>query len=160
MMARLLLIYLAVELTVLAVLVSTIGFGWTVLLLLATFGAGVVLAGSQARSQFIRLRSGASTRRGGQGGAADAALIALGTVLVTVPGLVTTAAGLLLLLPVTRAAARPVLGAAAVGGLGRRLPLITVATAGAQRYATRRGDFIDGEVIDVTDVEPPALSAD
>jgi UPF0716 protein FxsA len=80
-----------------------------------------------------------------------------------VPGLVTTAAGVLLLLPPTRAAARPTLTAMAVRGLtfsGRRAPLITVTTVGADRYASTRPDYIDGEVIDVTDVtdvDPPAL---
>jgi UPF0716 protein FxsA len=79
-----------------------------------------------------------------------------------VPGLVTSAAGLLLLLPPTRAAARPVLAAMAVRGIGRRFPLITVATVGADRFDHRpRPDYIDGEVIDVEDVtefvDPPAL---
>ena len=80
--------------------------------------------------------------------------------LVFIPGLVTTAAGLLLLLPPTRAAARPVLTAMAA----RRMPLITVATTAASRHGAGRGDYIDGEVIDVVDsdidvvdVEPQAL---
>jgi UPF0716 protein FxsA len=89
---------------------------------------------------------------------------------VVVPGLVTTVAGLLLLLPPTRAAARPMLTAMAVRGIGRSAPLITVTTVGADRYARstgagrpERGDYIDGEVLDVTDVtdvndvDPPAL---
>ena len=76
------------------------------------------------------------------------------------------AAGLLLLIPPTRAVARPALTAMAA----RRMPLITVAAtaagrAGAGRAGTGRGDYIDGEVIDVvdsdivdvTDVEPQAL---
>jgi UPF0716 protein FxsA len=45
----------------------------------------------------------------------------------------------------------------ALRGIGRRAPLITVATAGARRYTAGRGEYIDGEVVDVTDVEPPAL---
>jgi UPF0716 protein FxsA len=75
--------------------------------------------------------------------------------------LVTTAAGLLLLLPPSRAAARPVLTAMAARGVGRRFPLITVTTVGADRYSHRqRPDYIDGEVLDVTDVtevDPPAI---
>ena len=35
----------------------------------------------------------------------------------------------------------------------RRAPLITAATA-ASRYTAGHGDYIDGEVIDVVDVEP------
>jgi len=159
MLSRLFLVYALVELTVVVALASAIGFGWTLLLLLATFLVGVVLAGSQVKHQLIRLRSGLTTARATA--VSDGALVALGMVLVVVPGLVTSAAGLLLLLPLTRAVARPVLTALAVRGIGRREPLITVATVGANRYATgrrqQRRDFIDGEVIDVTDVEPPAL---
>jgi UPF0716 protein FxsA len=50
------------------------------------------------------------------------------------------------------------LSAMAVRGIGRRFPLITVANVGADRYDRRpRPDYIDGEVIDVTEVDPPAL---
>jgi UPF0716 protein FxsA len=47
----------------------------------------------------------------------------------------------------------------AVRGIGRRAPLITVTTFGADRYSSARRpqrDYIDGEVIDVKDVDPPA----
>jgi UPF0716 protein FxsA len=37
----------------------------------------------------------------------------------------------------------------------RRVPLITVARAA--RYPAPRGDYIDGEVVDVTDFEPLAV---
>jgi UPF0716 protein FxsA len=161
MVSRLFLVYVVVELAVVVTLASTIGLGWTLLLLLGTFAAGMALAGSQLKRQLTRLRSGLATQQSRV--ASDGALVALGTVLVVVPGLVTTAAGLLLLLPPTRAAARPVLTAMAVRGIGRRAPLITVTTVGADRFASAprpRPDYIDGEVIDVTDVtevDPPAL---
>lgn len=154
MVSRLFVVYVLVELAVVVPLASTIGLGWTLLLLLATFLGGMTLAGSQLKRQLTRLRPGLS------GQASDGALIALGTVLVAVPGLVTTAAGLLLLLPPTRAVARPVLMALAVRGIGRRAPLITVTTVGANGYPSTprsRPDYIDGEVIDVTEVDPPAL---
>ncbi len=156
MVSRLFLVYVVVELAVMVALASTIGLGWTLLLLLAAFVVGVALAGSQLKRQLARLRSGLTTQQSRV--ATDSMLVALGTALVVVPGLVSSAAGLLLLLPPTRAAARPLLTAMAVRGIGRRAPLITVTTVGADRYARRpRGDYIDGEVIDVTDVEPPAL---
>ena len=150
MAMRLFLIYLVVELAVVVALVSTIGFGWTVLALLGTSVLGFVLAGSQVKRHLQRLRSGLTTP---QGAVTDSALVALGTVLVFLPGLVTTAAGLLLLTPPTRALARPVLTAVAA----KRMPLITVATSAAGRQGTGRGDYIDGEVVDVVDVEPQAL---
>ncbi len=149
MAMRLFLIYLVVELAVVVALVSTIGFGWTVLALLGTSVLGFVLAGSQVKRHLQRLRAGLATP---QGAVTDSALVALGTVLVFLPGLVTTAAGLLLLTPPTRAVARPVLTAMAA----RRMPLITVASS-AGRPKAGRGDYIEGEVIDVVDIEPQAL---
>ncbi len=164
MVSRLFLVYVVVELAVVVTLASTIGLGWTLLLLLGAFATGITLAGSQLKRQLTRLRSGLTTQQSRV--ASDGALVALGTLLVVVPGLVTTAAGLLLLLPPTRAAARPALTAMAVRGIGRRAPLITVTTVGADRYAPAprpRADYIDGEVLDVVDVadvavvDPPAL---
>ena len=152
MAVRFFLIYALLELAVVVALASTIGFGWTVLLLLGTFVVGVALAGSQVRRHVRRLQSGlnASTV---QGAVTDSVLVALGTVLVVIPGLASSVLGALLLLPPTRALARPVLTVMAA----RRVPLITVASAGASGYAGRRGDYIDGEVIDVTDWDPPSL---
>jgi UPF0716 protein FxsA len=160
---RLFLVYVLVELAVVVALVSTIGFGWTFLLVVGTFALGLALAGSQVKRQFRRLQTGLSSP---QGAVPDGALVALGTVLTVVPGLVTSALGLLLLLPPTRAAARPAVTALAARGLGR-MPLIVTGTggapyrrAGAQRPGDvyrRAGDYIDGEVIDVTDVEQSRL---
>ena len=159
MVSRLFLVYVIAELAVVVALASTIGLGWTLLLLLAAFAAGLALAGSQLKLQLTRLRSGLADQ---SRLAADTTAVAVGTLLMVVPGLVTSAAGLLLLLPPTRAAARPVLAAMAVRGIGRRFPLITVATVGADRFDHRmRSDYIDGEVLDVEDVtefvDPPAL---
>ena len=81
------------------------------------------------------------------------ALMALGTVLVVIPGLASSVVGALLFLPPTRALARPVVTAMAA----RRAPLI-VGAGTATRFAYRPtrggytgGDYIDGEVIDVVD---------
>ncbi len=150
---RLFLVYAVIELAVLVALASTIGFGWTVLLVAGTFLVGLALAGSQLRRHIRRLQSGL-TAANAQGAVTDSALVALGTVLVVIPGLASSVFGALLLLPPTRAAARPIVTAMAA----RRVPLIvgvgTVgsAAAGARSgYSTRsgRGDYIDGEVIDV-----------
>ena len=132
MVSRLFLVYVLVELAVLVALASTIGLGWTLLLLLAAFVAGLALAGSQLKRQLARLRNGLTTQQSQL--ATDGVMVALGSLLVVITGLVTTAAGLLLLLPPTRAAARPVLTAMAVRGLtssGRGAPVITVTTVGA-----------------------------
>jgi UPF0716 protein FxsA len=158
MAMRLFVLYAVVELAVIVALTSTIGFGWTVLLLLGTFVVGLALAGSQVRRHFRRLQSGltASTVHAA---ATDSVLVALGTVLVVVPGLASSVVGALLLLPPTRAAARPLVTAMAA----RRMPLITVGvpaaayTAGHGEYTAGHGEYIDGEVIDVTDVHAPAV---
>ncbi|HKP41298.1 FxsA family protein [Mycobacterium sp.] len=149
MAMRLFLIYTVIELGVIVALASTIGFGWTVLLLLATFTLGLALAGSQVKSHIRRLQSGLTVHTV-QGAATDSVLVALGTVLVVIPGLASSVLGALLLLPPTRVAARPLVTAMAA----RRMPLVTVA---APRYTAGNGEYIDGEVIDVVDVEPPAV---
>ena len=83
---RLFLIYMVVELAVIVALVSTIGFGWTVLALLGTFVVGLALAGSQVKRHIRRLRSGLGAQTA-QGAVTDSVLVALGTVLVVIPGL-------------------------------------------------------------------------
>src|SRR5262245_11849357 len=147
MAKRLFGIYALVELAVIIALVATIGFGWTVLLLLASFVVGLALAGSQLKRQLRRLRSGFTDASA----PADSLLVALGTVLVVIPGLASSVLGALLLLPPTRAAARPVLTAM----VAKRIPIVTASApgfvwpAGAAAYRGGRGDYIDGEVIDV-----------
>jgi UPF0716 protein FxsA len=147
MVPRLFLAYVVIELAAVVALASTIGIGWTLVILLTTFVAGIAVAGSQVKRCLARLRS--------PGALSGGALVALGAVLVLIPGLVTSAAGLLLLLPPTRAAARPLLAAMAARGVGR--PLILLTTLDAERSRAAHRDVIDGEVIDVTDVEPSAL---
>jgi UPF0716 protein FxsA len=177
MLGRLLLIYAVVELAVVIALVSTLGLGWTVLVLLATFLLGWGLLAPMAGSHLIRkigqLRSGLTEPRWGHrplagDAVSDGALVSLATVLVLVPGLVTTALGLLLLVPPIRSVAGPGLAAIGMRGLRRRVPLITDMTAfGADHrrgYSgdgrDYSGDYIDGEVIDVRDFDPPALPSD
>ena len=154
MMRRLLLSYAVVELIVLIGLAATIGVGWTLLVLLATFVLGLVLwaplAGWQLSSQIAQLRLGLREPRVAL---SDGALVALASGLILVPGLATTAAG-----PVAAGAAdtggRPTrIGRDRDAQVRRRMPLVT----GTSAVAGRRGDFIDGEVIDVTDFEPPVL---
>lgn len=170
MVSRLLLIYAVVELAVIFALVSTIGWGWTLLVLLATFllGWGIVapMAGSHLIRRIGQLRSGLTEPRNAAG---DGALVSVAALLVLIPGLVSTALGLLLLIPPVRAAAGPRFGAMAVRTLQRRMPGISYTTAfRGDPYPTSdpagwsypadaggHGDYIDGEVIDVKDVEPP-----
>ncbi|WP_343572052.1 FxsA family protein [Mycobacterium sp.] len=157
MVSRLFVVYVVAELAVVVALASTIGLGWTLLLLAAAFAAGLTLAGWQLKLQLNRLRSG--LRADQPKLAADSMAVALGTLLVVLPGLLTSVAGLLLVLPPTRIAVRPLLSAMVVRGLGRRIPLITVSGVGAANRAPRP-DYIDGEVIGVSEVGPPAPRSD
>jgi UPF0716 protein FxsA len=157
MAMRLFVLYAVIELAVIVALTSTIGFGWTVLAVLGTFVVGLALAGSQLKRHLQRLQSGL-TAASVQGAAADSVLVALGTLLVVIPGLASSVAGAFLLLPPTRAAARPLVTAIAA----RRMPLVVAAAspgsaAGWGYDAAGRGDYIDGEVVDVSDVETPAV---
>jgi UPF0716 protein FxsA len=150
MAMRLFLIYAVVELAVIVALTSTVGFGWTVLALLATWLVGVTLAGSQLKRHLRRLQSGLSAATV-QGAAADSLLVALGTVLVVIPGLASSVVGSLLLLPPTRAVGRPLITALAA----RRVPVVVAAAStgtaatGWGYDASGGGDYIEGEVIDV-----------
>jgi UPF0716 protein FxsA len=156
MFRRLLLIYAVVELAATIALVATIGWGWTLVALLATFVLGVVvwapMAGWQLSAQVMQLRAGLKEPRSAL---SDGAMVTGATFLVLVPGLVTTTLGILLLAPPIRNLARPALAAIALRGLEKRISLITdIRTSPDSR------DYIDGEVIDVwdvRDVEPPIL---
>jgi UPF0716 protein FxsA len=155
MAMRLFVLYMVVEFAVIVALTATIGFGWTVLALLGTFVLGLVLAGSQVKRHIRRLQSGLNARNV-QGAATDSVLVALGTVLVVIPGLASSVLGALLLLPPTRAVARPVVTAMAA----RRMPLVVAGTGAAAGWgydAAGRGDYIDGEVVDVVDTESRAV---
>jgi UPF0716 protein FxsA len=148
MVRRLLFIYAVVELAAIIALVSTIGVSWTLLVLLGAFVLGFAIlapaGGWQLSRQLVYLRLGLQEPRSAL---SDGAIVTVATGLVLVPGLVTTALGLLLLVPPIRAIARPGLTAIAVRGFQRRAPLITDTTAAGDGR-----DFIDGEVIDVWDV--------
>lgn len=161
MVRGLLLIYVVVELAAILALSATIGWGWTLLALLVTAVLGVVvcvpMAGWQLGAQVVQLRSGLKEPRSAL---SDGAMVSLATVLILVPGLVTTALGLLLLVPPIRTLARPALAAIALRGFQRRIPLITdVRMFGDRPDDRERRDYIDGEVIEVRDVEPPVLPA-
>jgi len=150
-------LYALVEMAAVVVLIWAFGFGWTTVLLLGIFLAGLVLASGQIRRQIRRLRKPTDP-----GVLADSGLVTAGAVLVLVPGPVTTLAGLLLLAPPTRTAARPLLAAVAATALGRHTPLLTAATAGRQWYTTRRAagaraDYIDADFVDVTEGGQRAL---
>ncbi len=132
------LLYLVVEILALVALGSVIGIGWTLLVLLA----GAVVGAWLARREGIRaaqaLAEALASRRVAHAELTDGLLVAAAGLLFIVPGLVTDLAGLLLVLPPTRAIVR------------RRLVRAAEERAPGLRTARIRstGDVIDGDVVD------------
>jgi UPF0716 protein FxsA len=94
------------ELVVAVKVAETIGVLLTVLLLLAGLPLGAWLARAEGRAAWRRLRLAANTGRPPGREVLDGALVLAGGALLIVPGFITDALGLLLLLPPTRSLAR------------------------------------------------------
>lgn len=146
MILALFVLYLVVEVATVIWVGNAIGVGWTILLFLATWAVGLWLVRSQFRRVFAQFREAGQNSAAVGGAVADGALVAAGTVLLIVPGLVTSVLGLLTLTPLTRKVLRPI--AMVLGG--RRLAVISASgAAGAGVYArTRRQTVVDGEVVE------------
>ncbi|MGV0993340.1 MAG: FxsA family protein [Mycobacterium sp.] len=140
-------LYAVVELAAVALLIWAFGLGWTLVVLATTFMAGVLMSAAQVKGQFAAVRGRRVTP---QGAMADGVLVGIGSFLVFLPGIVSTAAGSLMLAPPTRTAMRPLAQSMLSRGIGRRIDAVTGAGAAPGTFpaATRRTDYIDGEVIE------------
>jgi UPF0716 protein FxsA len=132
------LLYLVVEIVALVALGSTIGVGWTLLVLLAGALLGLWLARREGVRAAQAIARAVTDRKVAHVELTDGLLVAAGGVLLFVPGLVTDVAGLLLLLPPTRALIRRRLVRAAE----ERAPELRTARIRA------RGPVVEGEVLD------------
>lgn len=134
-------LYVLVELAAVILLTWALGLGWALVVLAATFMVGVLLAASQLKGQVSSLRR---ARNDPRAAATDGALVGLGSFLVFLPGVVSTAAGALMLAPPTRAAMRPLATTLFNRGLMRGVGALNL-----DQMVNRagRGDYIDGEVI-------------
>jgi UPF0716 protein FxsA len=132
------LLYLVVEIVALVALASWIGVGWTLLVLLAGSVLGLWLARREGLRAMRAMAEAARDHRVAHVEMTDGLLVAMGGLLLLVPGLVTDVAGLLLLLPPTGSLARRRM----VREAERRAPVL--------RTARIRGDgsIVDGEVVD------------
>lgn len=99
-----------VELIVFVLVASWIGIGWTILATLATSALGWVLLARQGVRALGELRERARSRRPAGRELGDAGLVAVGGLLMVLPGFVGDLIGLLCLLPVTRPLLRAALG--------------------------------------------------
>lgn len=173
------LLYLAVEIVAVVALVSWIGIGATLLVLLAGAVVGLWLARREGLRAVRALAEAARDRRVAHVEMTDGLLVAAGGLLLVVPGLVTDVLALLLLLPPTRSLVRrrmvraaemrsPVLRTARIRADGTVVDGTVVDGWGPPsdprrpvrgeiaRGGIRPGEVIDGEVVDgeVVDDEP------
>ncbi|MEJ5944995.1 FxsA family protein [Pseudokineococcus basanitobsidens] len=136
---------------------QAVGAGWTVLLLLAGAVVGAVvlvrggLGGLRRAAEGARRRAATATAPADLEGArtgrelADAGVVALGALLLVVPGFLTDLVGLLALLPPTRPLVRRLLGAAA-------------GAAALRVVGLRRGDVVPGTVVVEGDPRPDSAA--
>lgn len=120
------------------------------------FGAILLVLASTALGTIMAMRGAGRAMAGSvRGRAGDAALSAGAVALLLVPGIVTGALGLLLLIPPVRAAVRPVIGAL----IKRSFPAVAAVSVlrertmpgggdGPPRGAASGGQVIDGEVVE------------
>lgn len=126
MPAALLVLYVIIEVVAFTLLASWIGFGWALLALVGLFFLGVVVAAIEVRRLSVRAfeDARAATESGDEEQArralanagtmvADSAMLMVGSILLALPGFVTTILGLLLILPPTRWLLKVVGGATA-----------------------------------------------
>ena len=109
------------EVVVYVLVASWIGLGWTILATLATSALGALLLARQGRAALGELRLRAQERRAPGRALGDAGLVALGGVLMLLPGFLVDLLGLLCLLPFTRALPRALLGRVLLRNLPDRL---------------------------------------
>jgi UPF0716 protein FxsA len=142
------------EVLVFVLVASWIGLGWTILAAIATSVLGWMLLARHGMRALVELRERARSRtREGAGRAlGDAGLVAIGGLLMVVPGFVSDVVGLLCLLPGTRGLVRAVLSRVIVG----RLP---VAVVGPVRIDSTRVTAVDDHEPEVypPGTEPPLV---
>ena len=136
--------YLAIEIGAFVALVHFLGFGWAVLITLAAVVAGFLLLQQQGRKVFAELRRASRNEVDPRGPLTDNALLAAASLLMVIPGVVSTVVGLILLVPPVRRVMRPV-----VAATGARRFAATMDRAGI--YAS--GMYVGGTVIDGTVVD-------
>jgi UPF0716 protein FxsA len=153
MLAPLVLLFILVPILELYVIIQVgqeIGALWTIAILVADSILGSLLLRSQGRSAWRRFNAALSAGRPPAREVLDGVLIVFGGALLLTPGFATDIAGLLLLIPPTRAVIRGVL----VRRLAKR---VVVAVPGGGRVPPR-GGFVDDDIEGTaTEVDPRAL---
>jgi UPF0716 protein FxsA len=134
------------ELAVFLLVAAWIGLGWTILATLCTGALGWVLLARQGTRALADLRERARSRQAAGRELGDAGLVAVGGLLMLLPGFLTDLVGLLLLVPVTRRPARALLTRMALSRLPEEL-------RGPVRVRSDRTPPVGG----ATRMEPPLI---
>ena len=110
-------LWLLAELAIFVLVAAWIGVGWTILAALVTSALGWALLAKQGTRALSELRDRARERRPAGRALGDAGLVAVGGLLMLLPGFLGDLVGLLCLLPGTRALPRLVIGRVVAGRL-------------------------------------------
>lgn len=161
MLAPLVLLFILVPILELYVIIQVgqeIGALWTVGILVADSILGSLLLRSQGRSAWLRFNAALSAGRPPAREVLDGVLIVFGGALLLTPGFATDVAGLLLLIPPTRAVIRGVL----VRRLAKRVVVAVPGggvppRGGMPRGGPRPGTSDDDIEGTATEVDPRAL---
>jgi UPF0716 protein FxsA len=148
-------LFIIVPIAELAVIIQVgqiIGVWWTIGILILDSILGSMLMRSQGRVAWRRFNEAVGTGRIPAREVADGVLVIFGGALLLTPGFITDIAGILFLLPPTRALIRRLF-------LREAMRRITVSMANVQvRRPTMRDDDIEGTAVDV-EGRPPGLGA-
>jgi UPF0716 protein FxsA len=161
-------LWMVAELVVYVLVAQWIGIGWTILATLATSALGLALLGSQGTRALRDLQDRARTRQHPERALGDAGLVAVGGLLMLLPGFLGDVVGLLCLLPGTRVLPRLLLGRAVAGRLPDRMrgPVHVRSTragqVGPDPTSTAPGPprVIEGEVIEGEVIEGEVIECD
>jgi UPF0716 protein FxsA len=134
---RLFMVYALIELAALVAVISWLGLGWTLLLLLAGSIIGMWLVKRAGARAGLAVAEAVRRGQAAHDELTDGALVGLAGLLILVPGMVSDVLGLLLLVPASRSLVRRWL----VRWAERRSPSLRTA-----RIRTG-GTVIDGEVV-------------
>lgn len=146
------------EICALVFVSSHLGFLPTVGLLVLAGIVGGWLLRREGRRTLQELAEAVSQRRPPTRELADGVLIVAGGILILLPGLISDVAGLLLLLPPTRALVRKRLNRAAERHTQRLQDQLNAQAGYRFTGGTASGDYIDGEVVSETGDGPASGS--
>ena len=126
--------YPLAELLAAMLVASWIGWGWTLLLVIAGIPAGMAIMRNAGQASFAAMRVAARTGHLPADSGSSHALQFLAGLLIAVPGFITDVAGLLLLVPPFQR------------HIGRRIGARVVVAGGGASFAS--GDVVPGSVVD------------